>query len=128
MAVLGFLPGVNVSIPLQALREASQRPMQAHLTKPSILDLAQSGFGSGHRNETPLMALMADILLSIALRQISVFVFLEALAAFDITDHEIQLSHLTEVAIDWGNLLKWLEFFLEEMHPVISDGRLHHHH
>ncbi len=68
--------------------------VSAFLTQNNLLDSNQSGFRSGHSNETALLSVVEALRLARAESKSSILIWLDLSAAFDTVNHQILLSTL----------------------------------
>ncbi len=81
------------------------------LSQNNKLDAKQSGFRSGHSNETVLLSVTEALQIAKADSKSSVLILLDLSTAFDTVNHQILLSTLSSLDIT-GIPLRWFESYL----------------
>ena len=82
----------------------------SHLNSQNLISNFQSAYGLGHSTKTALMKVANDLLTAVDTGKISVLTPLDLSAAFDTTDHDISLHHLsfrqnTDSVYSWETIL-----------------------
>ena len=90
--------------------------LQPLLDETDALDPFQLGSRPCHGMETPLVALLDDLLREANRGKMSLLILLDISATFDTVNHSILLGRLSELAIG-GLALAWFWSFLESCPP-----------
>ncbi len=87
--------------------------VSAFLTQNNLLNSKQSGFRSGHSNETALLSVVETLRLARAASKSSLLILLDRSAAFDKVNHQILQSTLLRKGIS-GTTLQCFESYLSD--------------
>ncbi len=117
-------PGLDPSV-LQNFRPISKHPfiakilekvvfcqLSSFLAEIDVMDKFQSGFRTGHSNESALIKVLNDILLEVDNGNCVGLVLLDLSAAFDTLDHTILLKRLERCVAVSGVALHWFHSYL----------------
>ncbi|KAI4903988.1 hypothetical protein NFI96_027339, partial [Prochilodus magdalenae] len=85
----------------------------------NTLDLTRTSFKPAHSMETALIAVTERLHAATSARLSSVLILLDLSAAFDMVNHKILLSVLTDLGIT-GTAWKWFESYLEDCHYQVT--------
>uniref|UniRef100_A0A8C1N7E5 Reverse transcriptase domain-containing protein n=1 Tax=Cyprinus carpio TaxID=7962 RepID=A0A8C1N7E5_CYPCA len=103
----------------KTLERAVFNQISAFFTQNKLLDSNQSGFKSGHSNETALLSVVEALRLARAESKSSILILLDLSVAFNTVNHQILLSALLAKGIS-GTALQWFESYLSDRSFKVS--------
>ena len=83
-----------------------------HITQSGLYPILQSAYLLGHSTETALLKIQNDILAAMDNQRVTLLVFLDLSAAFDMIDHQVLLNRLCVTYGIIGTALKWFHLDL----------------
>ena len=108
-------------LPVQSklIEKIVHKKIYEHLQNNDLLCKEQGGFREGHSTVSTASYFVNDIYEGINNKEYTVATYLDINKAFDTVNHEILLKKCKKIGIH-GNLLKWLENYLENRKQITS--------
>ena len=107
-----YRPVSNLQYISKLIEKAVNIQLNDHITTNNLMEPMQSAYRAGHRTETALIKVKADILNAIDNKEVVCLVLLDLLAAVDMDDHQILLERLKIMFGLTGAVIDWITSYL----------------
>ena len=115
-----FRPVSNLKFISKLMEKCVAVQLNQYLNNNCLFEEFQSAYKIAHSTETALLKMQSAILMSLDNGKAVVMVFLDMSAAFDIVNHKILLSRLSESFEIKGMALKWFNSYLTNRKQFVS--------
>jgi len=110
--VSNYRPISNLSLISKTIEHVVKSRLIDHLTSNSLLNSHQSAYCKHHSIKTALLYIHDHLVSAIGSQKVSCLCLLDLSAAFDTTDHNILITHLSSWFGIHGTVLRWFKSYL----------------